>query len=339
MTPGWRRRQSWRGSCGGALIAAALVLLSSELFAQSGRGRPIERTTLRIGMGGPAPSLLPVHVGAADTLAEAGLRVELVTLAGEAVTAQAIASDSVDVAVGSPSLLLNLLSAGVPVKAFYAGYLPPDYEWFTRSEIQSWRDLRGRSVGISSLGGMTDGLTRYALTQHGVDPAREVRIVVSGGPTTRLSALRAGRLDAAILQAPASWQAEAEGFRRLGTQASEVGEEWPFVLIAKTRRLDELPRALTAFLRGYVRAVRRVKAEREEAVQTLERWLHYERRQAERTYDETARTWTERGAPSSRAMAAFWAVAIATGEASARLPEPAWFDRRFVDSFDEWAPR
>ena len=38
-------------------------------------------------------------------------------------------------------------------------------------------------------------------------------------------------------------------------------------------------------------------------------------------------------------MPVFWEIAVAAGEVTEPWPESRFFDRRFVDTFDEWAPR
>ncbi len=95
---------------------------------------------------------------------------------------------------------------------------------------------------------------------------------------------------------------------------------------------------LRAFLRAYVRGVRRARADREASVEMLGAWAKYSRADAERAYAETLPTFDERGIPSPRAMAVFWRVMAAIGEASEPWPDARFLDRRFIDSFDDWAP-
>jgi hypothetical protein len=49
--------------------------------------------------------------------------------------------------------------------------------------------------------------------------------------------------------------------------------------------------------------------------------------------------YDERGRLPTRSMPTFWEVAIAAGDATEPWPESKLLDSRFVESFDEWAPR
>ncbi|HEX9710780.1 MAG TPA: hypothetical protein VGB42_12550, partial [Candidatus Thermoplasmatota archaeon] len=141
------------------------------------------------------------------------------------------------------------------------------------------------------------------------------------------------------LQAPAKWEAEVRGFTRLGTQRTEIGPEWPRVVFwTRARILDEQPGLLRAILRSHVRAVRLIRTDREHAVRTIERTLRYRREHAERAYDEVVADLDERGGLSGRGLALFWQAAVAAGEVKAPWPESRFFDRRFVDTFGDWAP-
>jgi NitT/TauT family transport system substrate-binding protein len=268
-----------------------------------------------------------------------GLQVQLVSFAGEAALAQALASGSVDLGAASLTVAVQTISAGHPVRAFYIGSARPDYEWFARPGITSWTQLRGGRLGVTVPGGLTDLLSRHVLRQQGLEPGRDVHIAPSGGSAARLAALRAGRLDATVLPAPFRWQAEAEGFGRLGTQAALVGQEWPFVVFtARLSLLDGAPAAVRAFLRAHVRAIRQARARPEEAVEALVRELKLERPLAHRAYAEVVETLDERGSLPAAGFPAFWELSRVAGDVDEPWPETRFLDRRFLSTFDQWAP-
>jgi NitT/TauT family transport system substrate-binding protein len=193
---------------------------------------------------------------------------------------------------------------------------------------------------VTAAGGLTELLSRHVLQQRGLLPGRDVHLVPSGGSATRLAALRAGRLDATILPAPFRWQAEAEGFERLGTQAALVGPEWPFVVfMARLSILDGAPETVRGFLRGHVRAIRQARSNPVEAVETLMRTLKLERPFAERAYAEVVEALDERGMPPAAGFPAFWAVSRAAGDVAGQWPESQYLDRRYLNTFEQWAPR
>ena len=324
----------------GALLLNPSALTTPRPALGAEPSGKLERTHLKIALPARAIGPLPTFVAAERFFREEGLTVDLVIVTGEGVAAQALASNSVDINITNLNSLINMLVAGHRVMGFYAGWSHADFEWFTRPEIRSWPELYNRSIGIATYGSLLDVFTRYVLRKHGLDPDRDVRIVQVGSSVNALHALKVGRVDAAILAPPLTWQAEASGFARLGTQAKEVGDEWPRnIFYAKDRFLDANPHAIRALLRAHVKAVRSIRQDREATVKTIMNALKYERPHAERLYGAIAPHFHERGVPRPRTMSVFWEVTIASGEVKESLPEAVFFDRRFADTFDEWAPK
>ncbi len=224
-----------------------------------------------------------------------------------------------------------MIVAGLPVRAFYAGFNQAGWEWFGQPDVRAWADLRGKTVAIASFAGLTDVLTRYVLRKHGLEPGKDVQVVQVGGSAMRLESLRARRVAATMLTAPFKWQAEAEGLPRLGTQASEVAREWPTgVFCVKESLLAQDPARLRALLRAHVRAIRLARGDPEVGVTTLSRRLRYERAHAERAYREAIAAVDERGLLPQESMAVFWTVMTEAGEVTAPWPEARFLDRRFI---------
>ncbi len=299
-----------------------------------------ERSALRVGLAAPAGVFLPLYLAADRTAQSEGLRIELLTFRGGSGLAQALASDSVDVALMALGTVVNLLDTGHEVRVFYGGLSRADNEWFAQPGIGSWMDVRGRRFGISQPGGFFEAMTRHVLRKHGLEAGRDVHLVPVGGSPTALQALVAGRVDVAFLGPPAKWEAQSRGFVQIGTEAAEIAPEWPKNLfVAKQSFLTSHPRTVRALLRAHVRAIRLARNDAQTATQTLIHHLKYEPTVAGLAYDGVVRGFNERGIMSAVGLAAFWDLSIAAGEVSRPLPPSRFLDQRFIDSFDTWAPR
>ena len=332
-----------------ARVGAVAVLFVAALFdlgalwrsvdAQPASGA-LETRTVRVGLVVPAASFLPIYLLAERAPEDEGLSVEVVNLRGGATLSQALASGAVDVGVAGLGPLVTMINAGHAVRTFfYAGVSHAEYEWFANPAVRSWGDVRGKRLGITTLGSLTHWFTRQALRRHGLDPERDAQFIQVGGSPTALQALRAGRVDVAILAPPFRWQAGAEGFRKLGDELSEIGAEWPRnTYLAKQGFLDTHPRTVRALLRAHVRAIRAARADRALAVRTLMQALKYERGHAERAYDEVVGNLNERGTLSANGVRVFFELARLEGEVTEPWPESRFLDRRFIDTFEEWAP-
>jgi NitT/TauT family transport system substrate-binding protein len=302
-------------------------------------GKP-ERSSLRLGLPLPAASFLPIYLAQDDLFQQEGLSVDVVSFNADTDAVQAIASGTVDIAVPSMIGLVNLVNSGQPVIGFYGGYNQADISWLAQPSIKSWSDLKGKTVAVASIGSLSDYLTRSVIRKHGLDPEKDVQMVAGGSAANSLAALRAGRADAIYASAPFKWQAESEGFTLLGTQAVELGAEWPKgSYVARKEFIDQNPNTIKAFLRAHVRAIRQGKADPATATETLKRVLKYDDQFADKAQAEVLSMMDERGRLPSASMGAFWGILQQTGDVTEPWSEDRLLDRRFVDTFDQWAPR
>ncbi len=79
-------------------------------------------------------------------------------------------------------------------------------------EVKKPEDLRGKKIGINRIGSNPHFFAVQAIRQAGLDPAKDVQLIQSGGSPETLAALISGALDAASLNPPADTQAIARGF-------------------------------------------------------------------------------------------------------------------------------
>ncbi len=329
-----------RRRAGHVAVSLVLALIAFLHVGSTQAGTVPEKARLTVGLAGHTKSYLTLYVARERTARDEGLELELVAFEGGSRAAAALVSGSVDVALASLDTLVTVVNGGHPIRAFYGGFNHADFEWFALPGVATWADLRGRTVAVSAYGSLTDFLTRHVLRKHGLEPGRHVQVVQSGGPSTRWQALRAGRVDAAILQTPLKWQAQADGFARLGTQAEEIGREWPAnVMFAKDELLARHPRTVRALLRAHVRALRLARSDRELGITVLMKWMKFGRPEAERAYDDAVAGFDERGNLPAQVMPVFWEIAVAAGEVATPWAESRFLDRRFIDTFATWAPR
>jgi NitT/TauT family transport system substrate-binding protein len=298
----------------------------------------LERTDLAVGTPDSGPSQLPLYVALAKTFAAEGLNIKFTSFLGDGQAAQALAGGSVDISLASLTGLINLINADQGVLGFYAGFDSADFTWMGQKSIASFADLRGKSIGISTYGALSDGLTRYMLRKNKIDPA-DVKIIQQGNSATGIASLRAGTLDCSILGTPWCYVAQDEGFRVLAQEAKDVAPRWPKHLYqAKATFIRDNPNTLRAFLRAHVAAIRLLKRDPSVALGILTGQLKYTPAFAQRSYTESLPAFDESGRLPAAAMPLVWQIAIANKDVSAPWPEAKFFDPTFVNTFKEWAP-
>jgi NitT/TauT family transport system substrate-binding protein len=152
---------------------------------------------------------------------EEGLDVQLIVMPS-AVGTQALLGGNVKFSTGGGAGLLPILR-GAPMRFMFTTFSRPMFWLYSRPELRSVESLKGRKVGVSSIGSGPDSLLRELLKKHGLDGARDVVVLPVGGGTARYFALQAGSVDAAMLSIPANLMAQDAGFRQL---VSFIEQEW-----------------------------------------------------------------------------------------------------------------
>jgi NitT/TauT family transport system substrate-binding protein len=324
-----------------ALLQGATGLtLSGATRARAATIGALEKRKLVAAIPVDAASFLPVYLAAARTWKEQGLDVELTAFRGDAEVSQALIGGSIDFSIQSADGLINMINAGAPVIAFYAGFHQSDYAWLAQPSVKSWDALRGKTAGVSTFGSATDQLTRYALRRHGLLPEKDIQIVQAGPPASIAQALKAERLAVGILAPPMSWIMADAGMTLLGSQGEEIAPQWPkHVFVAKQKFLDDNPNTVRAVLAAHVAAIRLAHADRALVVATYMQRLKFQKPYAERAYEAIMPGYDERGSlPDAASMQVFWSLQIERGEAKEPWPDARILDDRFIRTFADWAP-
>src|SRR3989442_936714 len=134
-----------------------------------------------------------------------GLDVQLVYTRGGNAAMQALVGGAVDYAATALDVALQAYAnVGADIRRFAVTGRLPLFAVVTApksaSQIQSIKDLEGRTVGISALGNADHALTLYLLKQAGAD-AQKVKFATIG--VNLLEALRQGQIDVGVVQEPA----------------------------------------------------------------------------------------------------------------------------------------
>ena len=84
---------------------------------------------------------------------------------------------------------------------------------------KTWEDLRGATIGSSTLTSGTAFVLRRALKIKGLEYPRDYKLLSVGGTTSSFAAMGAGQIAAAMLAVPNAFQAQDAGFNVIGRMA------------------------------------------------------------------------------------------------------------------------
>lgn len=130
--------------------------------------------------------------------AESGIQIELVPIAGATDCVKFLATKQVDFVLASVEPLALIRGQGVKAHIFYTslqGFIfriaVPE-----NSPVRTFADLRGKSIGVQSMGAAAVIFARGVAARAGLDPDRDVRIVVVGEGAQTAALVRKGEVDA-----------------------------------------------------------------------------------------------------------------------------------------------
>jgi NitT/TauT family transport system substrate-binding protein len=129
---------------------------------------------------------------------EEGVDVEISQVAGASKILEAVVGGSADVGGGVYEQTLQMAAEGKSIVAFVSLLKSPNFAIIGAPGIRSFQDLRGKSVGVSSVGSPSQFYLTYLLKGAGVNPS-DVSTATVGMGATAMAALERGQVDAAVL--------------------------------------------------------------------------------------------------------------------------------------------
>jgi ABC-type nitrate/sulfonate/bicarbonate transport system substrate-binding protein len=162
--------------------------------------------------------------------------------------------------------------------------------------IQSARDLKGKSVGIFSMGQANHYAAMRAIAHLGLDPAKDVNYLALGGNTGALSALKQGAVQAALLTSPWHRQAFLFGATELLFTADIL--EYPNSGLGTTEKLlKEAPAVAKRMVIATLRTIQDFQRKQADATDFLSRLLKIDRSDATESYREMTGSFVSNGVP------------------------------------------
>lgn len=219
-----------------------------------------------------------------------GLTVDLRFVAPSAAT-QSLVAKSLDIVMGGGEFVeAGLAGARMVYIAGVANRVV--LSLYTKPEIHTLSDLRGKVLAALSPGSTSDFLARILLQEEGLVPGKDVKILyLKSGPEI-LAALTQGIIDAGIISAPITLKARKAGFRE-AVNVAEKSIPMIHAGVATTRDfVKEHPDRARAFLQGYLEGIKVAKSNAEEAKTVIGKYTKTtDREDLEETYRTFVKAW------------------------------------------------
>jgi NitT/TauT family transport system substrate-binding protein len=259
--------------CSGRLKRCRDILLLSFLALAPG-AQAAQLETINLSYSAAVVSGAPFWLGHDLKLFEReGLRSQLVYInAGPRVMA-AILAGEVQLSLSGVNAIVAAFAQGGDPVALAGAVNTINVSVYARPEIRTPDDLRGKRLGITRFGGLTDVAVQYALKQWGLTPGKDVAIIQIGDASSLLGALVGNVVQAAGLQAPFTIRAAQLGHREL-IDLSKSGLQYQNTVVVSTRSLvKRSPDTVRRFMRAYSTAMSIFHTQREATVKVMSKYL------------------------------------------------------------------
>jgi len=209
-------------------------------------------------------------------LAKHGLSGDVVFIPGSPRTVQTLLAGEIDYAVvGAPAFLrARMQGADVVVLASLSGFVSQRVVLRLDSPISSFKELKGKTIGITQYASAGDTFLRSALKKTGIKES-EVVILQLGGTTNVAQALEGGKIEVGILGESSSllfYRGKAKPLK--GGSSKELGFTGLDAPLGTTERKFKSDRnAVTRFMQAYVEAIHYFKTNKAGTVRILQKYM------------------------------------------------------------------
>jgi NitT/TauT family transport system substrate-binding protein len=250
------------------MLIASLLVSPPILFAQTRALRKVQVGVPAISMG----NIIIYFTKEAKIYEKYGLDVDPVAVSGSGIASKALISGSVLISpIATPTVMTAVLAGSDMV--ILAHTMPGVIQSLVvRPDIKRSEDLKGKTVGVTTFGSLTDFLVKYLARQKGLNPDKDFALLQIGTDSDRFIALQQGKIHGATLSHPNFIFAQRAGFHVLWDFFKEV--DYPWSEIATTRTQIRQDRDLVMrYMRAHLEGIARFKQEPDLAKKVIKKML------------------------------------------------------------------
>jgi ABC-type nitrate/sulfonate/bicarbonate transport system substrate-binding protein len=237
------------------------AIFSPSAFPGERPGKPVP---VRIGVVSRSTLDMPFYV-ARDRgfFREEGLEPEIIFIRSS-LSLQAMLAGSLDFGTATGTAVSAIVN-GADVRVVLAMSDKPAFDLIAHPSITKIAELRGKRIGFGGIGGLSEIIVRQILAANQIPPD-QVKFLPMGQNSLTYASLKAGMIDATMLQMPQNFLAQDDGFRKLAAGSDYYRVVQGGLATAKPMARPEL---VTKVIRATLRAVRWIRTEKKQAIEFM----------------------------------------------------------------------
>lgn len=195
------------------LLTVAYCLLP---VASTAADAPLKK--MRFVQSGHTSSSWPIYAAQQKKILEKnGIDLEVIIIRGSPNLVRAVISDTVPMGRINPDYVIGGIEKGAKMKIVSGIQDKIAYDLMARPEIKTGADLKGKTIGVSTLTGGTTLMVEEVLEKAYKLKDGDYKYLVVGTSPERYAALKGGSVHATFMGAPFNFTAAREGFNKLIT--------------------------------------------------------------------------------------------------------------------------
>lgn len=280
----------------------ALTLAGALVAASSATAE-----TLRVGKAGrDAFSFVPTDIGAQTGLFKKhGIDVTISSFGGDARVQQAMTADGIDIGLGSGPGLAFVVK-GSPVKGIAAmADAPLTFALVVRNDdsIKTLDDLKGKKVGVSTVGSVTGWLVGETARQKGWG-YDGMELTPVGDDAARVAAVKTKSIDGAVVNLAVAFNFVQRGDGRVLLLFGDLLKDFHVhVIFATDKAIATRPEALRKFLAGWFETIAFMRKEKAKTIEIARHVMGTDEPTTARIYDAMMPMFNDDGRFKPKALA------------------------------------
>ena len=256
------------------LKTIVVVFVSILLSSAWGDAAFAQLTKINVGYSAISGDQLPAWVAKeAGIFQKNGLDAQLIFFTGGTTAVMALVSADTPMSQVAGAAVVNSVLAGSDAVLIVGGITSLNYYLMAQPQIKTPEQLRGGSVAISRFGSASDFIARFALSKIGLTPGKDVTLVQIGSTGARMDATMAGRVQATVINPPASFIGQKRGMTVLA-DLPKLGLIYQHTSAATTRKyIRENPDIVRRYVKSQVEAVHRIYTDKEISIKALSKYF------------------------------------------------------------------
>jgi NitT/TauT family transport system substrate-binding protein len=153
------------------------------------------------------------------------------------------------------------------------------------SPIKTVGDLKGKRIGVTTTGSLTDWLVRELSRQQGWG-SDGMQILALGQMQARLAAIQRGELDGMVIETATGYELEEAGKAKNFMLFGDIAKDfYTHVIFATDDVIDKRPQLLRRFLRGWFKTIAFMRSNKDFVVASEAKTIEVKPSIAAKIYD------------------------------------------------------